>query len=488
MGGQEILVELLAGTIAASLAAVALHFSYKLLDPTAPRASCGGEEEGDRARLGRPNIVTNQYEDIAATWRTRWKSAPRSTPSAGSARPSRAAGDHRRCSPRVAAAATCSGRSRGAVAPGTGNRQPRRSPRSAARVSSTFARPRCRARVRRRQQARRGTVGVERGEHRFIGEVDSFLGAQNSEHEANTSMKTEFMTRDGFQTNEHARVMVLAATNRPWEVDDAILRRLPRSFEVGLPDYAQRVDILSVILRSEPLAPGFLGPAPNAPVFQIARATERYSGSDLKELCKQAAYGPIRDLLRAEAAERRLTRRTIPTEEAFEDAAESFSRDPPARRVGARRRCGISMRCSGKSSTSAEAAAAAAHAEAGGASRGRARGRRVRRRSEPGVGDRGVRGGAGADEMAEAALSAVTPEMLAQMVAALGGLDPRRTAAAAPKPPRPAPPAEVTPDAREAHGAVHGRTPRRILRRGAPNAPAPPGGSGGGAGAAGGLD
>ena len=134
--------------------------------------------------------------------------------------------------------------------------------------------------------------------------MDSFLGARkNSEHEANTSMKTEFMTMwDGFQTNEHARVMVLAATNRPWEVDDAILRRLPRSFEVGLPDYKQRVDILSVILRNEPLSPGFLGPAPDAPVFQIARATERYSGSDLKELCKQAAYGPIRDLLDAERA------------------------------------------------------------------------------------------------------------------------------------------------------------------------------------------
>jgi ATPase family AAA domain-containing protein 1 len=61
----------------------------------------------------------------------------------------------------------------------------------------------------------------------FIDEVDSFLGSRKTnEHEASTSMKTEFMTMwDGFQTNEHARVMVLAATNRPWEVDDAILRR-----------------------------------------------------------------------------------------------------------------------------------------------------------------------------------------------------------------------------------------------------------------------
>ena len=136
--------------------------------------------------------------------------------------------------------------------------------------------------------------------------VDSFLGARkNSEHEANTSMKTEFMTMwDGFQTNEHARVMVLAATNRPWEVDEAILRRLPRSFEVGLPALEQRVDILRVILKDEVMEAGFFGPKPDAPVFRIGAATERYSGSDLKELCKAAAYGPIRALLDAEAQER----------------------------------------------------------------------------------------------------------------------------------------------------------------------------------------
>ena len=61
----------------------------------------------------------------------------------------------------------------------------------------------------------------------FIDEVDSFLGrrGKGNEHEANTSMKTEFMTMwDGFQTNENAMVMVLAATNRPWDVDEAILR------------------------------------------------------------------------------------------------------------------------------------------------------------------------------------------------------------------------------------------------------------------------
>ncbi|KAK1324825.1 Katanin p60 ATPase-containing subunit A1 [Acorus calamus] len=64
----------------------------------------------------------------------------------------------------------------------------------------------------------------------FIDEVDSFLGQRRStDHEAMANMKTEFMALwDGFTTDQNARVMVLAATNRPSELDEAILRRFPR--------------------------------------------------------------------------------------------------------------------------------------------------------------------------------------------------------------------------------------------------------------------
>ena len=84
----------------------------------------------------------------------------------------------------------------------------------------------------------------------FIDEVDSFLGERTQgEHEAFQNMKTEFMTMwDGITTDEGGRVVVLAATNRPWEVDKAILRRLPRSFLVGLPDANQREHIIRTIL------------------------------------------------------------------------------------------------------------------------------------------------------------------------------------------------------------------------------------------------
>uniref|UniRef100_A0A7I4B0U7 AAA+ ATPase domain-containing protein n=1 Tax=Physcomitrium patens TaxID=3218 RepID=A0A7I4B0U7_PHYPA len=135
----------------------------------------------------------------------------------------------------------------------------------------------------------------------FIDEVDSFLGQRRvTEHEALTNMKTEFMALwDGFTTDlfvsENARVMVLAATNRPWELDEAILRRLPRAFEVGMPDKTQRASILEVILKDE-LCESCVD------IEQIASLTDGYSGSDLTELCKQAAYLPIRDLLDEEGS------------------------------------------------------------------------------------------------------------------------------------------------------------------------------------------
>ncbi|CAM8887850.1 unnamed protein product [Rhodiola kirilowii] len=129
----------------------------------------------------------------------------------------------------------------------------------------------------------------------FIDEVDSFLGQRRStDHEAMSNMKTEFMALwDGFTTDQNARVMVLAATNRPSELDEAILRRLPQAFEIGLPDRKERAAILKVVLKNERIDD-------NINFDHIASLCDGYSGSDILELCKKAAYFPVRDLLKDE--------------------------------------------------------------------------------------------------------------------------------------------------------------------------------------------
>ncbi|XP_010555747.1 PREDICTED: ATPase family AAA domain-containing protein 1-B-like [Tarenaya hassleriana] len=129
----------------------------------------------------------------------------------------------------------------------------------------------------------------------FIDEVDSFLGQRRStDHEAMANMKTEFMALwDGFSTDQNARVMVLAATNRPSELDEAILRRLPQAFEIGMPDRRERAEILKVTLKGERVESGI-------DYDYVAGLCEGYTGSDIFELCKKAAYFPIRDLLKEE--------------------------------------------------------------------------------------------------------------------------------------------------------------------------------------------
>ncbi|KAI4338011.1 hypothetical protein L6164_016367 [Bauhinia variegata] len=136
----------------------------------------------------------------------------------------------------------------------------------------------------------------------FIDEVDSFLGQRRtSDHEALLNMKTEFMALwDGFTTDKNARVMVLTATNRPSELDEAILRRLPQAFEIGMPDRRERAEILKVILKGERIED-------NIDFDRLAGLSEGYTGSDLFELCKKAAYFPIRELLDEEKKGNRST-------------------------------------------------------------------------------------------------------------------------------------------------------------------------------------
>ncbi|CAI5941226.1 unnamed protein product [Closterium sp. NIES-65] len=113
----------------------------------------------------------------------------------------------------------------------------------------------------------------------FIDEVDSMLGQRKGagEHEAMRKIKNEFMTHwDGLASKAGSRVLVLAATNRPFDLDEAIIRRFQRRIMVGLPDAGNRELILRSILQHEHVDA-------DVDYCELAQLTEGFSGSDLKD-------------------------------------------------------------------------------------------------------------------------------------------------------------------------------------------------------------
>ncbi|KAG6633994.1 hypothetical protein CIPAW_12G087700 [Carya illinoinensis] len=131
----------------------------------------------------------------------------------------------------------------------------------------------------------------------FVDEVDSMLGQQTrvGEHEAMWKIKNEFMTHwDGLLTKQGEGILVLAATNRPFDLDEAIIRRFERRIMVGLPSVENREIIFTTLLVKEKVEEG--------PDFkELARMTEGYTRSDLKILCTTAAYRPVRELIQQES-------------------------------------------------------------------------------------------------------------------------------------------------------------------------------------------
>lgn len=101
----------------------------------------------------------------------------------------------------------------------------------------------------------------------FIDEIDSFMRERtSSDHEVTGMMyvlafssaqltdgcrKAEFMSAwDGLTTSNDTRILVLGATNRPNDIDAAILRRMPKRFAIKLPDSTQRRNILNLVRRA----------------------------------------------------------------------------------------------------------------------------------------------------------------------------------------------------------------------------------------------
>lgn len=136
----------------------------------------------------------------------------------------------------------------------------------------------------------------------FIDEIDAVLGQRRSgEHEASGMVKAEFMTLwDGLTSANEAgvpaRIMILGATNRIQDIDEAILRRMPKKFPVSLPSNSQRKRILKLILKDTKID------SDHFDIEYLTRVMAGMSGSDIKEACRDAAMVPVREFIKEQRA------------------------------------------------------------------------------------------------------------------------------------------------------------------------------------------
>ncbi|EEY54210.1 fidgetin-like protein [Phytophthora infestans T30-4] len=125
----------------------------------------------------------------------------------------------------------------------------------------------------------------------FIDEIDSLLTQRSSEeNEASRRMKTEFLVQlDGAGTKAKDIILVVGATNRPQELDEAARRRFVKRLYIPLPSFEARLDLVSRLLKDN------RNNLTDENKTFIAESTKGYSGADVRALCTEAAMGPIRN-------------------------------------------------------------------------------------------------------------------------------------------------------------------------------------------------
>nr|CAB3257948.1 katanin p60 ATPase-containing subunit A-like 2 [Phallusia mammillata] len=136
----------------------------------------------------------------------------------------------------------------------------------------------------------------------FLDELESVMSQRGSgpggEHEGSRRMKTELLVQmDGLSRSDDL-VFVLAASNLPWELDHAMLRRLEKRIIVDLPKEDARE---SMFRRFLPPCNKEGGLVINTRLdyTKLAENTEGYSGSDLKLVCKESAMRVVRKIFHA---------------------------------------------------------------------------------------------------------------------------------------------------------------------------------------------
>ncbi|XP_044757441.1 fidgetin-like protein 1 [Coccinella septempunctata] len=126
----------------------------------------------------------------------------------------------------------------------------------------------------------------------FIDEIDSLLSQRSdTEHESSRRIKTEFLVQlDGATTDNEERLLLVGATNRPQELDEAARRRFVKRLYIPLPEYEARLELFKKLVSGENHQ------LSENDFEEVAKLSEGYSGADIRSLCSEASLGPIRSI------------------------------------------------------------------------------------------------------------------------------------------------------------------------------------------------
>lgn len=126
----------------------------------------------------------------------------------------------------------------------------------------------------------------------FLDEIDSIMNSRSGkdEHDGSRRMKTELLIQlDGLSRKENERVFLLAASNLPWDLDQALLRRLEKRILIGFPDKKTKENMLKKFIPENKQK--------DLDYSNYVDKLNNYSGSDVKLVCKEALMNVARRVI-----------------------------------------------------------------------------------------------------------------------------------------------------------------------------------------------
>jgi len=137
----------------------------------------------------------------------------------------------------------------------------------------------------------------------FIDELDSLMGKHSNEVGGEVRVRNQFLKEmDGIiDKGKNLHVYVIGATNKPWDLDWPFIRRFQKRILVPLPDHHSRLMMFKLYTSNLQLAP-------DVDLHELARLSEGFSGSDIKDVCQAAHLKVIGDFFESGQAANKLAK------------------------------------------------------------------------------------------------------------------------------------------------------------------------------------